>query len=253
MKRLVFLMVLLAGAPAWAFTERLLIAAASVQGQALFQSDVRIFNPSYTDTITVTPIYLYCSPCQSIKQMDPFDIPPRQAVKYDNIVVTLFNLPNTQGAILFTTPADDLVVTSRLYSNSLVCEGSVGQFVPGVEDSERRARAVMTSLKQNADFRTNIVLYNPSAPLPVTVRVFDGDTGMQIGSNYSFTMLSGFFPSTNLFTLVGASGVTSDNAYATVLAADFFPGHGIYSAASVLDNHSQDTIFVKGEQDTTPP
>jgi hypothetical protein len=256
MKRTVFVLVsaiLLAAPAAWA-TSRTLSAVANVQGQALFQSDVRVFNPSYTATITVTAKYHYCQggTCNHEKD-ESITISPRQAAAFNDIAVSLFALPNTQGAIEFETDAADLVVTSRLYSNSLLCQGSVGQFVPGLEDSDAFATSVLTSLQQNADFRTNIVMFNPSSSvsLPVMVQVFSGDSGSQIGSNFTTTLgPEVFFPSSNLFTLVGATSGTSSNAYAKVTTDGTHP---VFAAASVLDNHSQDTIFVKGELDTTAP
>jgi hypothetical protein len=229
-------------------TTRTLVAVANVQGQALFQSDVRVFNPSYTATITVTAIY-HCTPCTQPPAGVPIMISPRQAKAYNDAAISLFNRANTQGAVEFETDAADLVVTSRLYSNSLLCQGSVGQFVPGLEDGDAFPNSVLTSLQQSADFRTNIVLFNPSSSvnLPVKVQVFDGATQTQIGGDFN-TSLSpkGFFPSSNLFNLVGATAASSANAYAKVTTDGTNP---VFAAASVLDNHSQDTIFIKGEAD----
>ena len=229
-------------------------AVANVFGQALFQTDVRVFNPSYTATITVTAKYHYCQggTCNHEKD-ETITVSPREAKAFNDIAVSLFALANTQGAIEFETDAADLVVTSRLYSNSLLCQGSVGQFVPGLDDEDAYPINVLTSLQQNADFRTNIVMFNPSSSvsLPVMVQVFDGDSGSQIGSNFTTTLgPEEFFPSSNLFTLVGATSSTSSNAYAKVTGDGT---HGVFVAASVLDNHSQDTIFIKGELDTTAP
>jgi PKD repeat protein len=221
-------------------------AVASVQGQALFLSDVRVFNPSYADTISVTASY-HCVPCTSVA-VRTFTIGPRLAVSYNDIAVSLFNLPNTQGAVRFETSAANLMVTSRLYSINQLCEGTVGQFVPGLEDSDAFTSSVLTSLAQTPAFRTNLVMFNPAAAaVPVRVRAFSGDSGGQIGSDFTTTLAPGaFFPASNLFELVSAASTVSLNAYATVTtdATD-----GVFAAASVLDNSSQDTIFVRGESD----
>ncbi len=235
-----------------AATVRTIPAAAHVQGQVLFQSDVRVFNPSYTDTITVTAKFYYCDPCGS-ESDQTFSIAPRHAASYDDVVSSLFNLTGSvyQGALEFDTDANDLVVTSRLYSNS--ASGSYGQFVPGLEDGNAFPVSVLTSLQQNTDFRTNIVLFNPddTASVPVTIQLFDGDTGSQIGGDFNVTLpQDGFFKSQPLFSLVGASAATNSNASAKVTTDGV---HGIFAGASVLDNHSQDTIFIKGEADQPAP
>lgn len=250
MRKLGFSLLFLTAATAASANSVTLTAAASVQGQAFFKSDARVFNRNATATISVHSTYYYCSAgiCGLTSELD-FTVPPRTAKAFDDIVATLFQLPNTQGAIEFATPGDDLVVTSRLYSEN--ASGSFGQFVPGLEDEDAYSTSVLTSLQENADFRTNIVAYNPddSLAIPVTVRLFDGN-GVSLGS-FSFTLgAETFFPSTRLTSLVGAGAVSLDNAYAVVSTDGT---HGLFVAASVLDNHSQDTIFIKGERDTGAP
>lgn len=243
---------LLGGANAQAAAVRTIPAVAHVQGQVLFQSDVRVFNPSYNDTITVTAKFYYCDPCGS-EADQTFQVAPRHSASYDDVVSSLFNLTGSvyQGAVEFDTDANDLVVTSRLYSNSAT--GSYGQFVPGLEDGDAFPVEVLSSLQQNADFRTNIVIFNPddTASVPVKVQLFDGDTGSQIGGDFNVTLAQdGFFKSQPLFSLVGAAASTSSNAYAKVTTDGV---HGVFAGASVLDNHSQDTIFIQGLQDEIAP
>jgi PKD repeat protein len=227
-----------------------LTAAASVQGQALFKSDARVFNRNQTTTISVTATYYYCSggSCGQEKSVN-FTVPSRNSVSFNDIVSTLFALPNSQGAIEFDTAGDDLVVTSRLYSEN--AGGSFGQFVPGLEDSDAFPFSVLTSLQENADFRTNFVAFNlnDSDSVSATVTLHDG-TGAALGSANLALGPHTFFPSTRLTTLVGVPSATFDNGYVVIDTAGAKP---LFVAASVLDNHSQDTIFIKGESDSPPP
>src|SRR5450759_1891146 len=159
MRKLSLSLLFLAASTAASANTVTLTAAASVQGQALFKSDVRVFNRNATSSISVHATYYYCSAgtCGLTSELD-VTVPPRTAKAFDDIVGTLFQLPNTQGAIEFSTPGDDLVVTSRLYSEN--AGGSFGQFVPGLEDSDAFPFSVLTSLQENADFRTNFVAFN---------------------------------------------------------------------------------------------
>jgi plastocyanin len=223
--------------------------AASVQGQAVFKTDVRAFNRSYSDPLTVTATYHYCAAGSCTQSaVESFSLAARQSLALDDIVLATFQLPNTQGAVVFESDRDDLVVTGRLYSPP--SGPSFGQFVPGLEDSEAYPVSVLTSLKQNADFRTNVVAFNPSASdsFPATFSVFDSH-GTLLGS-FSHTFAPNeFLPSTALFAAAGASAFSPDNAYLVVDAGT----HPLFVGAAVLDNRSQDTIFLRGEEDEAAP
>jgi PKD domain len=250
MRKLSLSLLFLAASTAASANTVTLTAAASVQGQALFKSDVRVFNRNQTTTISVTATYYYCSggSCGQEKSVN-FTVPSRNSASFNDIVSTLFALPNTQGAIEFGTAGDDLVVTSRLYSEN--AGGSFGQFVPGLEDSDAFPFSVLTSLQENADFRTNFVAFNlnDSDSVSATVTLHDG-TGAALGSANLALGPHTFFPSTRLTTLVGVPSATFDNGYVVIDTAGAKP---LFVAASVLDNHSQDTIFIKGESDSPPP
>lgn len=227
-------------------------AVASVQGQALFRSDVRVFNASFTSAANVTATYFYCGSAGcGHSATETFSIPPRNAAAYNDIIGTLFGLPGTQGAMVFDDGAstNDLVVTSRLYSvggNG----GSYGQFVPGLQDSDAFPFSDLTSLQNNSGFRTDAVAFNPSTTDTVSVAftLFNGD-GAQLGHFTSTLGPQTFLPSGQLFAEAQSSTQTN-NAYCVVSTNN---GDPIFAAASVLDNISQDLIFIKGAQDQKPP
>ena len=119
-------------------------------------SDVRVFNTSYTDTLTVTAVYRFNGAARE------FVLAAREARAFDDIGVSLFGAPSSVGAVEFTSAAETgaLVVTSQLRSPS-TGGGFVGMFIPGLPPSAARVLAVMTGLS-NGDSRTNIGIYNPN-------------------------------------------------------------------------------------------
>src|SRR6266545_6568167 len=163
-------LLLLAAGPLSAETVTLPVAASVAGvGGVPFVSDVRVFNTSYTDVLTVTAVYRFNGSSQV------FQLAPREAKAFDDIGGVLFGSPNSLGAVEFTSsgPAGSLVVSSQLRS-PVSSGGFVGMFIPGLPSSAAKAVTVLTGLV-NGDSRTNIGVYNPNnAPVTATIRLFDG-------------------------------------------------------------------------------
>ena len=110
-------------------------AAASIVGGAPFFSDVRAFNPSYSDPLDVTATYrcFIGNPCPAEPPTLAFRLAPRESIGFDDVVAAAFNAPDTAGGIEFAFAGDPtaLVVTSRLYSTSPV--PTVGMYIPGLD------------------------------------------------------------------------------------------------------------------------
>ena len=247
-KLLVFLSAALAGGSLLA--ENLTLpAAASIVGGAPFFSDVRAFNTSYTDDLTVQARYrcFIPSPCNPTTQSVTFTLTPRESRAFNDIVVSQFNAPNTAGGIEFefSGDSDQLVVTSRLYSTEP--EPTVGMFIPGLKNSEAHATTVLTSIRNggpNAGFRTNVGVFNrEDSAVNVTFTIFDG--GAQVGNavtrsipGHSGAQVSG------IFNAAGQGGLVTDNAVVVVSASN-----EVFSYAAVIDNNTTDPIFVVGAED----
>ncbi len=94
-----------------------LTAASSVVGLAPFYSDVRAFNTSYAEALTVTADYR-CFIGSCAPSVQTFTLAPRESRAFDDICASFFGQPGTAGAVEFTHggAAGALVVTSRLYS-----------------------------------------------------------------------------------------------------------------------------------------
>jgi len=143
--------------------------AASVTGQGgvPFVSDVRVFNTSYTDVLSVTAVYRFNG------RTEVFSLQPREARGFDDICGSFFSSPQSLGAVEFTSDKSGLLVTSQLRS-PVVGGGFVGMFVPGLSSSGANVVSVLTSLV-NGDSRTNVGVYNPNGVgVTATIRLFDG-------------------------------------------------------------------------------
>ena len=159
-------------------------AAASLHGvpPAFFHSDVWVFNGSAENETTVTATYR-CAAGNCGDAVQTFTIPPRQVRAFPDIVGTLFEAPETFGAIEFESRTL-IVVTSRLYSPARG-EPTVGMFVGGLKEDDADTAAVLTSLSHSANpgsgYRTNVGVYNPSDGAQPLVFTFFAASGEFLG------------------------------------------------------------------------
>jgi hypothetical protein len=260
------LFLLLAGAgPLFGETVTLPVAASLVRPVAPFFSDVRVFNTSYTSVVTVTAVYR-CFGCASAVAPQVFTLQARESKAFDDICNQLFGVPNSIGAVEFSTPAATgsgagregavagaagIVVTSRLYSPLAppATSGSVGMFIPGLPSSSAKVVTALTNL-MTGDFRTNIGVYNPNAvAVTATVRLFDGPVllgtvpvtlGPQTGGQVN-----------DIYGQLKFGALKTTNGYCTVESgAETAP---LFTYAVEADNTTQDTIFVVGAEDVPAP
>jgi plastocyanin len=225
-------------------------AAASIVGGAPFFSDVRAFNESYTDDLTVEARYrcFIPSPCNLAIQSVTFTLTPRQSQAFNDIVVSQFNAPNTAGGIEFefSGASDQLVVTSRLYSTQP--QPTVGMFIPALQDSDAHVTTVLTSIRNggpNAGFRTNVGVFNrEDASAELTFTIFDAGHN-QVGNPVTRSVPGHSGVQVNgIFNVAGNAGYVTSNAVVVVSAS-----HEIFSYAAVIDNNTTDPIFVVGAED----
>jgi len=229
--------------------EVVLPAVASVQGLNPFFSDVRVFNTSYSTSLTVTATYRCFISCPGGLPQITINLAPRQSKAYDDMVANAFGSSNSAGGVEFDFNGNEgqLVVTSRLYSTTPV--PTVGMFIAGVDSSKALTTSVLTSIRNagtGAGFRTNAGFYNENAiPASVTFQIFDG--GAPIGSAIIQTV--GAHSGAQVNNIFGAAGVGSTaTTNATIVATS---ATAVFSYAAVIDNNTTDPIFVSGSAD--PP
>jgi len=218
-------------------------ASATGQGGVPFVSDVRVFNTSYTDVLSVTAVYRFNGSTQV------FQLAPREARGFDDICVSLFSTPQSLGAVEFSFngSSDELVVTSQLRSPS--GGGHVGMFVPGLPSSAASATSVLTSLV-NGESRTNVGVYNPNGiTVTATIRLFDGNvllgTDAVVLGAHAVTQIN------NIYGVLGFGSLVRTNGYATVESSDGVSP--VFTYAAEADNATGDLILIVGAPDKPAP
>ena len=236
---------LLAAVPLRAETVTLpTVASVAGAGGVPFVSDVRVFNTSYSDVLTVTAVYRFNGATQT------FQLAPREAKAFDDIAVSLFASPGSLGAVEFTSAAAQgtLVVASQLRS-PVAGGGFVGMFIPGLPPSAASAVTVLTALS-NGDSRTNIGVYNPNpGAVTATIRLFDG--AVLLGTTSVGLAGHGATQVNNIYGVVGFGSLVRTDGHATVESSD--PSSPLFTFAAEADNRSGDLILIVGQPDVPAP
>jgi hypothetical protein len=224
-------------------------AAASLHGAppTFFHSDVSVFNPSATQSATVTARYrCFTGACGNAVQT--FTVGPRQMRVFDDVVGTLFGAAETGGAVEFS---GSVLVDSRLYTPSRPAP-TVGMYVPGLSPAEAYAEAVVTSLSYSANlstgFRTNVGVYNGNDVAQTVTFTLFNPQGVQIGQTAQLVPARTPLQINNI---AGFVGITTDvPSFYCVVRGDGISKNYVYAA--VLDNQSQDLFLVKGADSRSP-
>jgi hypothetical protein len=230
--------------------------AASIHGanNTFFHSDVWVFNRSFTNQNTVTLTY-HCFGGVGCGSPQQITLNPRESRLISDIVGTLFNAPETGGAIdlSWNSVSGSILARSRLYTPA--SPPTFGFGVPAFAASDSSSRSVFVGIAgSGADltqgFRSNAGAYNPnSTPVTVTFTLFDGSTGAQIGA--PFVRVWAPFEAaqvSNVIPSLGGSVVTT-NAVLVASAS----GGSMFFYASTVDNLSGDAFFVLPGPDEAAP
>ncbi len=218
-------------------------AAASIHGLngSFFHSDLSLLNASATSAAPVSLRYrCFTGTCPN--NLQTLTLAPAEMKSLGDVVGTLFNAPESAGPIEIV---GDVIADSRVYTPEKPSP-TTGALVPGLTVDEAVAEAVLLSLSHSVDrgkgFRTNAGIYNPGAEsLRVTFAVYEpsgnriGETSRDVGPGVALQVND----------LFGSSGITRDVQDAYTLVT----GDGIrefFAYATVIDNQSQDQVFVRG-------
>lgn len=223
----------------------------SVSGKANgFFSDARIFNPSFTKDIVVTARYL---PSGNVDNSSaaavPLTIPKRTMKVYDDAVQSIFGGGAPLGAIRLTSD-DDFVASQRIYQDARTGpqQGTLGQFVPGLEVSTAKTKGVILQLKSGPSaigtFRTNWGGVNPNAVVANIAFQLRDRNGALAGTNNLTLQPFGVFSPTNIVNFFGATADLSDSWIS------FVSDQPVFLYGSVVDNGSVDPTFVPAVEDS---
>jgi len=211
-------------------------------GIASWRTDLRIYNSGAEDvpaTLTYYPQGNPGSPMQAT-----ITVPPGEVRAVDSALQTLYNLSNSGGQIVVTTPANaPLVVTARTYNQTTT--GTYGQFIPGVTPAESIATGdaalQILQVEQSDRIRTNIGLSETTGK-PATVEVSLILPDSKVTPKVSIPLASNEFRQIS----VGDFGAgTVYNARVTVKVID---GEGKVTAyGSAVDQITQDPTYVRAQ------
>jgi plastocyanin len=235
----------------------------SIGGKAgSFRTDARIINPSYDKDIVIQARYL------PFGNVDNRGVAPKQITVakrsqsvYDDVVQSMFGegLPPL-GAIRLTSE-DNFIATQRIYSDQIngAQNGTLGQFVPGLEPSEALRKGVLIQLQSNGlpgakgTFRGNWGGMNPNeAVANIKFKLYDRNNEVA-GTNNLTLQPYGVFSPTNIISFFGDPNRDLTNAWVS-----FESDQPIFAYSSTIDNGSDDPTFITAYEDTgiepvTPP
>lgn len=208
----------------------------------VFQTDARILNPSGDKDITVIATFIPVQGNTAGGATVSVNIPKRQMRVLDDIVTTLFSKSGL-GAIKLSSP-DDFVATSRIYAAS--ANGTLGQFVQGVDGTKALLKGVVIQLKSNGTgpgtFRTNLGFVNVgTGNASITLRLHDRN---------------GAVASTQTIELPAGAALSPVNYFANAQGdytdgwASFESGQPLIAYGSVVDNGTTDPTFVPAVEDS---
>lgn len=242
-------------ADALAQSERITIpAVASIVGAAPFFSDVRVFNTSYSSPVEVQATYrCFIGPCPSAPPQ-AFTLAPRESRAFDDMIADTFGAPNTAGGVEFDVlsgaTADDVVVTSRLYSTAPV--PTVGMFIPGVGPESAHRYGVLTQIANGgtgAGFRTNVGAFNGNDTAATAVFAVYWD-GYWVGQLERTIPPHSGVQINNVFGTGGINHPLLETTDSVITVQT--DGPPVFSYAAVIDNNTTDPIFVTGAADVAP-
>ena len=228
----------------------------------VFRTDARIVNPSFTKDITITARYLPAggpgvAPDNSGVVPKTITVAKRSQAVYDDVVQSLFGGGPALGAVRLTSD-DDFVATQRIYADESATpkNGTLGQFVPGLEVSQALKKGVLLQLKASGPrgtkgtFRTNWGGVNPNAEA-VNIKFTLYDKNNQVaGTNTLDIPPFGVISPSEISSFFEAQAADQSNAWMS-----FDSPLPVFLYASVLDNGSEDPTFIPASNDSgvAPP
>ncbi|MGV8040168.1 MAG: hypothetical protein AB2L07_08840 [Thermoanaerobaculaceae bacterium] len=223
-------------------------AALTGSGGSNWRTDLEVHNPGAT-TATYEIALLKRDQDNPNPPKASFTLDSGLSMRYGNILALIFG--HTGAATLRITPtAGEVMVTSRTYNDQP--GGTFGQFVPGRgvgRAIEHGGSGRLLMLSQSSDpgqgFRTNVGLVNATgSTISVEVDTYRGSDGLHLGiRSYSLGPYKSIQLNEFLKNELAAGNV--DDAFAIVRTTT--SGGVFFAFASVIDNRSNDPIYVPAE------
>lgn len=218
------------------------VARVTGYGGTVFSSDISFANVG-DETAIIEVSFLEHDRDNSFAPMVRFTLAPRETLQVDDALGSLFGLSETYGALAVESlDSSRVVVAERISTASATGPGTVGQQVDAIPDEGFFAHGSLLGLRQDAQFRSNVGLFNPEpfwAIVALTLRRADatviGETAVAVPPlGYVQRNLAVLFPD-----------VALPENEALTLSVDS-DGLDVFGFAAVIDNVSQDPTFSPG-------
>lgn len=242
------------------------ITAGRVQGQfgALFRTDVWLFNPATSGTVTVAltlhPAVANGAPPATPVSSGLITLAPRETKFFGD--VTLATVPAGDGVVgaLEWQASAPILGAGRIYTAATA--GTFGFFVPAIPITESLTRKTGPNDTVNVlqifgvnfgdpNFRTNLDVTNTaSVAVPIEVRVIDPVTAAIYGGTQTYTLAA------NSLLRLGAVLATAGapqipGLRITVAVKETAPplsSGGVIAAGYTIDNRTQDAFAFVGQR-----
>src|SRR5439155_9128822 len=211
-------------------------------GIASWRTDLRIFNSGTEATPAKLTYYPQGNP--GAPQEATITVAAGEVRAVDNALQTLYNLTNSGGQIIVTTPANaPLVVTARTYNQTTT--GTYGQFIPGVTPAESIAAGdaalQILQVEQSDRIRTNVGLSETTGK-PATVEVSLVLPDSKVTPKVSIPLAA------NEFRQISVSDFGAGTVYNGRVTVKVIDGDGKVTAyGSAVDQITQDPTYVKAQ------
>ena len=203
---------------------------------SFWTSDLTVFNRSSSAT-TITLRFLGHDADGKDGPQKTFELSPYETITYRDVLSSAFGFANGWGALQVLSDSGPLAVRSRTSTPS--GNGMVGDGLPGVRlsdffTSQTAPSPVLVGLREDDEFRSNLVLVNGSAiPAAIVVSVSDG-SGASVGSmTYTIPPL-GSIQDARFLLRPEFGGQSRTDATATLSTATL--GASFTAVAMVIDN-----------------
>jgi hypothetical protein len=225
-------------------------ASASIHGLngTYFRTDLRLFNQSYSDPVTVDLNYTGGGHSGSVT------LAAREARELRDVVGTSFAAPETSGGITIRWSGGPVIASSRTYTDG-ADGGTIGTQIPALEDYRSMTGALFVALSSSGGdltkgFRSNAGVFNPGfyaaqASATVTFALYDS-LGHSLGIPLT-TQVGGAAQINNIFAALGAGTVVTKNARLVVTSS--LP---VFPYVTVIDNRTGDSFYVPAEYTSDP-
>ena len=213
-------------------------ARAQGTGGAFYTTDVTIANTGAADA-TMTLKFLGHDAEGTTGTVKTFALAAGKSVTYTDVLGSVFGVTSGYGAIQIGSSSPSLAVASQTWTPASG-GGTFGQSVPAVSVADLAGAGARTILgvREDASFRTNLVLANAgAAPVAVDVSLVD-QAGSLLGSTQRVTLPP--IGMTQLSRVARVLGATGDVVNARLVLSTSTAGGAFATYASVIDASTND-------------